>query len=130
MTTNQKTLAVLKSLKTRGWKFKYCVCCCLHPMPDALTPEADQFRLDNIIYELPTIPEAERVIDKMADIWEFKKFVDDCYYYNCYMDRTRDIRNFKYFPAPYSDDKRLLIAFELILKLAEAEPDKFKEIWK
>lgn len=130
MTNNQQMLDVLKSLKTRGWKFEQLDLVSEYPAPPEETILGNTMVLLTPIryYRIPTIPEAEAVIDKMAFCWSFKT-LDGCdYEYNaetgeCYYQETLNNCN--------SDNNiRLLLALQLADKLAEAEPDKFKLIFE
>ena len=140
-THNKQMVNVLKSLKTRGWEFETFK---LNPKmvvdKDKIGWTGDTFWFANsfIGHRIPTIREAERVIDKMAHYWGFEKSFPatqawnqaDGYRYDADQHiNGKRIHSHTYFDEPYTELKRLYSALIIADKLAEAEPDKFKEIW-
>ncbi len=153
MTNNQQMLDVLKSLKTKGWKFKHSFINDngINGIPDYIFSGADEEWITDAmdcftvkskeypskVYDVPTILEAERVIVKLLKVPQFfvtKQYYNEggMYLIENYIDICGETKVTEEIIIPFwkEDHDRLLAALQLILKLAEAEPDKFKLIFK
>ena len=132
MTNDQEILKTLKGLLDEDYPFQILSTIHFDRIEDKARFEEsfifeDRFYIKGVneIYRIPTVPEVEDKIDKMAYYWQFyRHFSNRKYYYDAYPNLGTD------FKPPYSEPKRLLAALEISLKLAEDNPDKFKEVNK